>query len=100
MGSPAEDPVVEKLTHTIEDLARHMEKMKIAEYVRLLENPRRLFLLNFAAGVARGVGIALGGTLVAAAVLYALRRVIVLNLPVIGDFVAQLVIIVQQYLRG
>lgn len=42
------------LQDKINELALGMEKMKLAEYVRLLENPRRLMYVNFIAGVARG----------------------------------------------
>ncbi|MEW6724853.1 MAG: DUF5665 domain-containing protein [Bacillota bacterium] len=76
-----------------------MEKMKLAEYVKLLDHPWRLLWINFLAGVARGFGTAIGFTLLAALFLYLVQRAFILNLPIIGHFIAELVRIVQEQLR-
>ncbi|MHB1042961.1 MAG: DUF5665 domain-containing protein [Eubacteriales bacterium] len=73
----------------------HMEKMKLAEYIKLLDNPWRLMYVNFIAGLARGVGIAVGFTILGAVVLYFLRVLVMWNLPVVGDFIADIVRMVQ-----
>ncbi|HBQ29277.1 membrane protein [Peptococcaceae bacterium SCADC1_2_3] len=83
------------LRHQINELALNMEKMKLAEYVNLLENPRRLLYINFIAGVARGLGIAVGFAILGAVIIYVLQRIVALNLPVIGKFIAEIVTIVQ-----
>lgn len=79
------------LQRKITDLAVSIEKMKLAEYVELLDNPWRLMYINFIAGVARGVGIAIGFTILGAVVTYFLRILVMLNLPLIGDFIAEIV---------
>lgn len=79
----------------INDLAVNMEKMRLAEYVQLLEHPWRLMYVNFIAGLARGVGIAIGFTILGAVLLYFLRILVMLNLPLIGDFIAEIVRMVQ-----
>jgi len=76
----------------VERLARALEENRIAEYVSLQQNAGRLIYLNFLAGVARGLGMAVGFTLVGALVIYALRRMV--SIPVIGTFIAQIVDIV------
>ena len=78
--------------------SREMEKYNIAEYMNLLNDPRRYFAVNFLGGIARGLGVALGATIFAALVLYLMQRLVVLNLPLIGDFIAELVRIVNQQL--
>lgn len=83
------------LMDKINDLAVSMEKMKLAEYVRLLEHPWRLMYVNFIAGLARGAGIAIGFTILGAVILYFLRILVMLNLPLIGDFIAEIVRMVQ-----
>lgn len=90
-----ENRLLEALQERITDLAVKMEKMKLAEYVKLLENPWRLMYVNFISGLAKGVGIAIGFTILGAVVLYFLRFLVVLNLPVIGDFIAEIVRLVQ-----
>lgn len=88
----------ELLTHKVEELAYYLERMRLAEYIELFNQPWRLMWLNFLAGLARGVGIAIGGTILAAAVLVLLSRLAILNLPIIGNFVAEIVRIVQNQL--
>lgn len=80
----------------LEQLALYMEKMKLAEYIDLLHNPKRLIWVNFIAGIARGFGIAIGFTLLGAIVFIILQRLVGLDLPLVGDFIAELVKYVQE----
>lgn len=79
----------------LQRLVHHLEAMKIAEYVDLLQRPGRLIFINFAAGLARGLGIAVGATLIFAMMVEFLRRMIMLNIPGIGNFIADIVQIVE-----
>lgn len=81
-------------------LSKDLEKFNLAEYISLLNNPRRYLLLNFTAGLFRGLGFGLGATLLAALLIYLLQRLVVLNLPLIGDFIAELIEIVNEQLKG
>ena len=83
------------ITVQLERLVRHLESMRIAEYMELLERPGKLILINLVAGIARGLGIAIGATVVFAIVLHLLRQLILLNIPGIGDFIADIVRIVE-----
>lgn len=87
-----------KLLDKIAELSQHLEKFNIAEYLEQLNNPRRYLMVNFMGGLFRGFGIALGMTILGAFVLFILQRLVVLNLPLIGDFIAELVRIVLTYL--
>ncbi|HHX86573.1 MAG TPA: hypothetical protein GX693_00155 [Firmicutes bacterium] len=80
-------------------LSRELEKFNVAEYIELLNNPRRYLMINFVGGVVRGLGFAVGATVLAGLVVYILQRVVMLNLPVIGDFIAELVKLVNQRLK-
>ena len=62
------------LTRRIEELALAMEKMKIAEYIEYINNTRRMLAVNFMAGVARGLGMAVGFTILGALVIYMLQN--------------------------
>lgn len=92
-------PELKTLTDRVRELSLAMEKMKLAEYVELLNKPGRLFFINFFAGLARGIGMAVGFTLLGALLIYMLRRLEYLNIPVIGQFVAEIVRIVQEQLK-
>ncbi|MDF9408067.1 DUF5665 domain-containing protein [Pelotomaculum isophthalicicum JI] len=90
-----ENRLLRLLLDKITNLSVSIEKMKLAEYVKLLEQPWRLMYVNFIAGLARGVGIAIGFTILGAVVLYFLRILVMLNLPLIGNFIAEIVRMVQ-----
>lgn len=94
------DSPMEGLRGIVARLAVNMEKMKLAEYVDLLHSPWRLLWINFISGIARGLGIAIGFAILGAVIVIVLRKLVDLNLPVIGGFVADIVEIVQQQLRS
>lgn len=98
MVKPKDKPVVGSLRDKIDELSIAMEKMKLAEYVYLLEHPRRLMYINFLIGLARGLGTAIGFTILGALVLLILQRVVTLNLPVISEFIATIVRLVDLHL--
>ncbi|MGI6129384.1 MAG: DUF5665 domain-containing protein [bacterium] len=88
--------VKERLQEQVDRLAYSLDKARLGEYVELQTNTRRLLYLNFWAGVARGFGMAVGFTLVGAALLYLLRQMV--SIPVLGAFIAQIVDIVTMQL--
>lgn len=90
--------LITKLLLKIEELSRDMERFNLAEYMNMLNDPRRFLFINFMGGVARGFGIALGFTLLGALGIWIMQRLVILNLPIIGDFIAELVKIVQRQL--
>lgn len=86
----------ETLLHkSVKDLSDRLESMRIAEYLELLQKPSRIIYLNFLAGVAKGLGIAVGATIVFALLIEVLSRLLVLNLPVIGDFIVEIMRIIE-----
>ena len=59
-----------------------------------IRHPVRLFFLNVLAGMGRGVGFAIGMTVLAALILFFLRRIV--NIPFLGKFIAQLLDVVEK----
>ncbi|HHV27166.1 hypothetical protein FYJ27_08935 [Anaerosalibacter bizertensis] len=87
-----------ELDEKIDNIALALEKTKINEYVDYINNRKRLIYINFIQGIARGFGMAIGFTLLGALFLYFLQELIKLNLPLIGDFIAEIVKIVKENL--
>ncbi|MDN5346836.1 MAG: hypothetical protein PWP65_400 [Clostridia bacterium] len=90
------DGTSEFFLEKIQDLITAMEKANVAEWVELYRRPGRLLYLNFLAGIARGLGIAVGFTILGALVIYIIKELALLNLPVIGKYIAEIVRLVQQ----
>jgi len=86
-----------------EELARfnlNLEKMKLGRYVMLLEKPGRLLYLNFLSGLANGVGMAVGFAILGAIVVFILQRLLLMHLPVISGYIAEVVRLVQFKLQS
>jgi len=96
---PVTAGLIRRLNEKIDELSVNMEKMKLAEYIEMMENPRRLLYMNFMMGLVRGFGMAIGFTILAALVVWFMQRLLVLNLPLIGDFIADIVRLVQYELQ-
>lgn len=89
----------DRLEAKVDELALAMEKMKIAEYVEYMNNTRKMLVMNLMAGIARGLGMAVGFTILGAFVVILLRRLVLLNLPLIGNLIAELVRLVNYKLN-
>lgn len=79
----------------LERLILIIERSRIREYMMLTDSKRRLFFINFVAGLGKGFGQAIGFTVLAALVLYVISTWV--ELPVIGEFIAKLINIVEKY---
>ncbi len=84
----------------IERIAAYMESVNLGAYVDLYRRPWRMLWLNFAAGAARGIGMAIGFAILGALIVYFLSSSFLDHLPVIGKVIAELVRIVQHEMRG
>ncbi|GIP41965.1 hypothetical protein J45TS6_04240 [Paenibacillus sp. J45TS6] len=90
---------IDEMHGLLQKLAMSLEKSRIADYTQLLYRPARLIWLNILSGTARGVGIAIGFTFFAATIIYLLQMLGALNLPIVGDYIADIVRIVQRQLE-
>ena len=86
---------LEWIGQKLDELGVELERVQIADYVALLNRPHRLFFINLFTGIARGIGIAVGFTVFGATIIYILQALGALNLPIIGDYIAEIVKIVQ-----
>ena len=91
--------VLERIEKKLDEIGLNMEKMKLVEYVAYLEHPRKLIWSNFVSGVARGVGTVIGVTVVMACILYFLRFLLTLNLPLVSSYIADFIRLIQNELN-
>ena len=74
----------------LESIAIRLEKSRIADYADLMGRPKKLLIRNFMGGIARGVGFSFGFSVLVATIIYVLNLLVGLDLPLIGDFIANL----------
>ena len=83
----------------LEGYLERLERLRLPEYIRYLEDRRRFIWMQFLGGVAPGLGTAVGFTILGAVLVLVLQGLAQRNLPVIGDFLADIVQIVQRRLE-
>ena len=79
----------------LDEISLKLEKAKIADYADIMNNPKKLLYTNFIGGLARGLGTAIGLSVLATILLYVLRQTV--NLPWIGRLIAELLNMVDHY---
>lgn len=84
-----------RLKVQINNLSKIVENAKIEEYVMLMNDTKKLLWKNFISGIVKGLGTALGFTVLTAIVLIILRRIVLLNIPVIGKYLKDILDIVE-----
>ena len=89
----------DELAKRMEEYLCALERLRLPEYLRYLDDHRRFIRTQFAAGVLRGAGMAVGFTILGAIILIILQRLAQQNLPIIGNFLVRLVQFVQYRLE-
>lgn len=84
------------LEKSIENLNTTLEKGNIVELSYLLGNKKEIIFRNLIAGIFRGVGIGIGVTIITAILVIFLQKIVTLNIPIIGEYIADIVEIVER----
>lgn len=84
-----------QLLKNVEQLNFVLTKNNILDLAELLGNKKELLLRNLLTGMAKGIGIGIGFTILTAILLIILQKIVTLNIPVIGDYISDIVEIVE-----
>ncbi len=79
---------MEELLRRIE---AHLARLRIAEYLERQRDWKRGLLIHFLQGVARGLGFALGFSVLGAFAVVLIRELVLKNLSGIGGFLAKVI---------
>ncbi len=83
------------LLKNLEQLNFVLSRNRVLELMELLGNKKQLLFRNLLSGMAKGIGIGIGFTILTAILLIMLQKIVTLNIPVIGDYIADIVEIVE-----
>jgi len=85
------------------DLDKKLDKInyiltrnKVLDLIDLLGNRKKFFFRNLWSGIIKGVGIGIGVTIITAIIVIILQKIVTLNLPVIGEYITDIVDIVEK----
>ena len=79
-----ENELIDRLTDTL-------ERMHLDDYLEYVSNRRRMLWNNLMYGAVRGLGFTLGFTVLGALAIVLLKNLVLENIPVIGDFLAEVI---------
>ncbi len=85
----------EKLNQKLDKVSDILEKSNVEEIIYLLGNKKQVFFRNLLAGISRGIGTGIGVTIVTSLLIYFLQKIVTLNIPIIGEFVSDIIDIVR-----
>ena len=90
---------LKKKIFNIEKIIKNINKTLIESNIQdialIVGDTKRLIWKNFIGGIFRGIGIGIGVTLISAILIYVLQKIVILNIPVIGDYVSDIVEIIK-----
>lgn len=95
--APPDIPLTKKDLWVLERIAVFIERSRLNTYIGMMEKPSRWFILNIWGGIGRGIGMAIGFTILGAALFIILQKIVVLNLPIISNFFADILDMVEGY---
>ena len=84
------------LYNSIDKLNKMLQEGNVAELAYILGNKKELIKRNLMAGIFRGVGIGIGVTIITAILIILLQKIVTLNIPIIGEYIADIVDIVER----
>lgn len=87
-----------KINKKIDDINEKIENSKIFQMSYVIGSRKEIIKRNLLAGIAKGVGLGIGITIVSAIIVYILQKIIRLNIPIVGEYIADIVSIVQKSL--
>ena len=86
----------EELLKKLDTVNKALTKNNIIELSELLGNTKKMVAKSFLSGIAKGIGVGIGVTILTAILIYFLQRLVRLNIPIIGDYITDIVEIVEK----
>jgi len=87
-----------KINEKIDNINEKIEQSKIFQMSYVIGSKKEIIKRNLLAGIAKGVGLGIGITIISAVIVYVLQKIIRLNIPIVGEYIADIVSIVQKSL--
>ncbi len=84
------------LEKSVNQLNKMLQEGNFIELTYLLGNKKEIMIRNLIAGIFRGVGIGIGVTIITAVLIFLLQKIVKLNIPIIGEYIADIVEIVER----
>ena len=88
--------MIEEWNKKIDDLNYVLSKNRVLDLVELLGDRKKLFVRNLWSGMVKGIGIGIGVTVITGILVVILQKIVTLNIPVIGEYISDIIDIVER----
>ena len=85
----------EKLLIQLNNLNNTLNKNKVLELIEIAGDSRKYLVRNFMSGISKGIGIGIGFSIITALIIYVMQ-IIRLNIPVLSQYISDIVEIVER----
>lgn len=96
MQDMKQEKKLDDLISRLEKIIRSIDSSGIEDLIELRLNMRENLRRTFLMAIVRGVGTAIGFTILGAVILYILQKIAMANLPLIGDALAEIARIINE----
>lgn len=94
-GKIKEKQRINLLQKSIDKLTDMLQNMNLHDLIYILGSKKEIIKRNLLAGIARGIGGGIGFTIITAIIIYFLQKIVRLNIPIIGEYINDIIEIVQ-----
>ena len=88
--------VLTELNRKLDKLNYIFSKNNVIDLIEILGDRKKLFFRNVFSGIGKGIGIGIGVTVITAILVILLQKIVTLNIPVIGEYISDIVDIVER----
>lgn len=88
--------MLKKINKKVDDLNFRLLKNKLIDVSELVGGRYELLKRNFISGIFKGMGVGIGVTVVTALIIMILQKIVKLNIPILGEYISDIVEIVEK----
>lgn len=82
---------LKKLERRTDDILKMLKSDEVNKLINVFSDPRKLFWKSFLLGIAKGIGMAFGFSIIGAFIIYMLKELIVFNIPIISEILSDII---------
>lgn len=88
--------IEEKILMQLNKLNYIFSRNKVLDLIEIAGNTKRLLIRNFTSGIIKGIGVGIGFSIITALIIYLLQKIIKLNIPIISQYISDIIEIVEK----
>lgn len=80
-----------RLEKKIDKLLKIFSRKEFVDFLEIMIDTKKIFWRSFIMGIAKGIGAAIGFSVLGAIIIYLLKCLVTLNIPIIGQLLSDII---------